>query len=921
MLSTQNLTERIFILIITLHVCVMSIEAQQNGGRLRGRVTDQAGALIAGATVSVTDTEGKQTSAVANSAGEYNFQNLKPGNYTLVAAMTGFAAYENAGLTIVAGQSKTFDILLTITLREQVTVQNERNRVSTDPERSASQIVLTGAELDMLSDDPDQLAADLQALVGPADGPNISNITVDGFSTNKLPSKASIREVRVNANPLAAEQDFFGFGRIEIFTKPGSNKFTGQAFMTFNDESLNGRNPFALERAPFQTRLYGGSYSGPLRAGKSSFFLDFDRREITENAVVAARTLDSSFNVTSFNQVVITPQQRTSFTSRLDFQLNPKHNLTARFQYIRATYENLGVGGFSLPSRAYDQKGYAAVLQLTESALLSPTVLNETRFQYIYDVTNKGGDNSIPTINVLESFIDGGALFGLSREKIHIFDLQNTTSWLKGQHASKAGARVRGYFVNDIAPTNFGGTFTFSSLDQYRRVLQGVPGVSPSQFSIAGGNPEARARRFDLHAFFQDDWRIAPNFTLSYGLRAQVQTNVSDKINLGPRLAFAWAPGAGGNTRQPSTVLRGGIGIFYYSYSEQLTLLTHRYNGIDQQQFIISNPDFFPAVPPTDLLVDASVPQTIRRADPELNQPYAIKVMFSIEQQLAKSTTLSVTHIYERDVHLVRSRNVNAPLPGTFDPLVPGSGVRPIPDAGNIFSFESSSTNLDNTVFINLNTQPLKQLTAFALIGLSKESNDADGPFGFPMNSYDVRADYGSDLGDIHAFSNIGFTYTAPWGLTFNSLIRMSSSNRFNITTGRDTNGDGVFTERPAFATDLGKPGVVVTRFGALDPNPGPGHQIIPRNFGHGPTFFQVNLRAAKTFRFNLFSGATDKSGKAAKPEAKRFGLTVSVSGQNIFNNTNFGSFIGNLNSPLFGQANATASTPRRFDLQVRFSL
>ncbi|HXD32874.1 MAG TPA: carboxypeptidase-like regulatory domain-containing protein [Pyrinomonadaceae bacterium] len=919
MLSTHTLTERTFVLIAMLLFGVMTITAQERSGRLRGRITDEAGALIAGATVSVTDTDGKQTSAVANSAGEYVFQNLKPGKYSLIAAMTGFAAYENPDLIIVAGQSRTLDILLTIRLREQVTVQNERHRISTDPENSASQIVLSGSDLDMLSDDPDQLATDLQALVGPGDGPNISQLTVDGFSGGKLPSKASIREIRINANPLSAEQDFFGFGRIDIFTKPGSNKFVGQAFMTFNDESLNGRNPFAPNRASAQTRLYGSSFSGPLHAGKSSFFVDFDRREIAENAVVTATVLDSSFNPTPVNQVVVTPQQRTNFSTRVDFQLNPKHTVVARFNYIRANYKNLGVGGFSLPSRAYDQSGAAAILQLTETALLSKTVLNETRFQYVYDVTDKTGDNSIPTINVLEAFIDGGAQFGLSNEVSHLFELQNTTSWLKGQHALKGGARFRGFFLKDIAPTNFGGTFTFSSLAQYQQVVQGVPGARPAQFSIAGGNPEASARRFDLHLFFQDDWRVSSNFTLSFGLRAQAQTNVGDKINLGPRLSFAWAPGTA-NAKQPKTVIRGGAGIFYYSYAESLTLLTHRFNGIDQQQFIINNPNFFPVVPPTDLLVVGAVPQTIRRADAHLNQPYSIKAMLSVEQQLAKGATLSVTHIYERDVHLLRSRNVNAPLPGTFNPGMPGSGVRPFRDAGNIFSFETTSTNLDNTLFVNLNTQLLKKLSAFALIGLSKETNDGDGPMSFPMNSYDLRSDYGSDLNDIHAFSNIGMTYSGPWGLTFNSLIRLASANRFNITTGRDTNGDGVFTERPALAADLSKPGVVVTRFGAFDPNPESGQAIIPRNFGRGPTFFQVNLRAAKTFRFNLFAGSSDKAGKAAKPGPKRNALTVSVSGQNIFNKTNFGSFIGNINSPLFGLANATASTPRRLDLQVRFS-
>lgn len=919
MISTHKPTEPALILIAVVLFCVMTGMAQERDGRLRGRITDQAGALIAGATVSVTDTDGKQTSTVANSAGEYVFRDLKPGNYTVTAVMTGFAAYENPDLIMVSGQSKTLDILLTIRLLEQVTVQTEPRRIGTDPENSASDIVLSGSQMDILSDDPDQLAADLAALAGVADGPNNRQLTVDGFTASKLPSKASIREIRINANPLAAQQDFFGFGRIDVFTKPGTNKFAGQAFMTFNDESLNGRDPFAPNRAQLQRRLYGGSFSGPLRTGKASFFLDFERRDITENAVVAATVLDSSFNVTPFNLAVVTPQQRTNFSTRVDLQLNPRHTVVARFNYIRADYQNQGVGGFSLPSRAYDQTGYAAIFQLTETALLSNSVLNETRFQYINDVTDRIGDNSIPTINVLDAFVDGGSQVGPSKETANSFELHNTTSWLHGQHTLKAGARFRGYFLTDAAPTNFGGTFTFSSLAQYQRVLQGMPGVRPSQFSIAGGDPEASARRLDLHVFFQDDWRVAPNLTLSYGLRVQAQTNVKDKINPAPRFSFAWAPGAG-DARQPKTVIRGGIGIFYYVYPESLTLLTHRFNGIDQQQFIINNPDFFPVVPPIELLEDGAVSQTIRRAQRDLNQPYSIKSTFSVERQLAQRTKLSVTHILERDVHLLRSRNINAPLPGTFNPLVPGSGVRPFKEAGNIFSFESSSTDLDNTVFINLDTEPIKNLSALVLVGLSKETNDADGPFGFPMNSYDVRADYGSDLNDIHAFSNIGITYTGPWGLTFNSLIRMASANRFNITTGRDTNGDGVFTERPAFATDVTKPGVVVSRFGAFDPNPGPGQQIIPRNFGTGPTLFQANLRIAKTFRFNLFAGASTHSRKAAKPEQKRYALTVSVSGQNIFNNTNFGPFIGNLNSPHFGQANATASTARRIDLQARFS-
>jgi hypothetical protein len=166
----------------------------------------------------------------------------------------------------------------------------------------------------------------------------------------------------------------------------------------------------------------------------------------------------------------------------------------------------------------------------------------------------------------------------------------------------------------------------------------------------------------------------------------------------------------------------------------------------------------------------------------------------------------------------------------------------------------------------------------------------------------------------------VGINYSGPWGLAFNSLIRASSPNRYNIITGLDTNGDGVFTERPAFADDPTQPGVIVTPFGAFDPSPAPGQALIPRNYGRGPGFFQVNLRVAKTFRFDSLFGSPDKAGKSGKADAKRYSLTFSAQAQNIFNNTNFGSFIGNLNSPLFGQANVTAGSARRLDLGMRFS-
>ena len=91
----------------------------------------------------------------------------------------------------------------------------------------------------------------VQAMAGPSAGPNGGEIYIDGFTGGRMPPKESIREVRVNQNPFNAENAGIGFGRIDIFTKPGMDKFRTSTFFNFGDESLNSRNPFAPARAPF----------------------------------------------------------------------------------------------------------------------------------------------------------------------------------------------------------------------------------------------------------------------------------------------------------------------------------------------------------------------------------------------------------------------------------------------------------------------------------------------------------------------------------------------------------------------------------------------------------------------------------------------------------------------------------------------
>src|SRR5207249_8912411 len=127
--------------------------------------------------------------------------------------------------------------------RQEVTVKGDAGpSLSVEPDNNATALVIKGEDLAALPDDPDDLADALQALAGPGAGPNGGQIYIDGFSGGQLPPKESIREIRINQNPFSAEYDRLGFGRIEILTKPGTDKIRGAIMLTDSDALFNSRN-------------------------------------------------------------------------------------------------------------------------------------------------------------------------------------------------------------------------------------------------------------------------------------------------------------------------------------------------------------------------------------------------------------------------------------------------------------------------------------------------------------------------------------------------------------------------------------------------------------------------------------------------------------------------------------------------------
>lgn len=1007
---------KLFLLFCLTAVSFSFISAQQKA-TLSGQVTDVLGAVVVGANVSIIDGNSKEKIVVTNQRGEFSVTGLDPGKYTVRVMAPTFDVYENPDVEILAGQKNELIVVLSAAKIEEVVEVGGNDRINTDADNNQSATIIRGRDLESLPEDPDELEAALLALAGPSVGPSGGQIYIDGFTGGRIPPRDAIREIRINQNPFSAEFDRLGFGRIEILTRPGSDKWLGQAFFNFNDESLNSRNPFAVNRAPSQTRFYGGNVSGPIQKGKSSFFLDISNREINNTAVINATILDSGFNVVPFRKEYTVPTRRFSVSPRFDYQINQNNTLVLRYSYTRNSAENQGIGGFSLLSRAFETKNIEHEIRLTETMIVNTKTVNETRFRFEYDNREQRGDNSIPTVNVSSAFVGGGAQIGFNYNREYAWELQNYTTTSLGrnnQHAIKFGFRIRGTIIRDRSESGFGGTFIFagfpaigvpcdinndnfvSSIEQYRCKVMGRPEAryNPSQFILTAGDPFARASQYDIGVFFTDDWRIRQDLTLSFGLRYENQTGISDNLNFAPRLSFAWAPGAGG-ARQPKLVVRGGAGIFYDRFGIGNILQIQRFDGTRQIQYIVptgaailSQPVFLPdgtvlnTPTASQLAPFVSQTSTIRQLAPDLQAPYTVQSVIGVERQLPLRTTMAAFFVFSRNLHVLRMRNINAPVCGLLSPCPSNQAdlqaLRPNPTLGNVYQYESTGILNQRQLVVNFNSRLHPRVSLFGFYRLGWAKGDAEGGgFGgggliFPAYSYDLSGEYGRSVLGVRHFASIRGSISLPWRVNLNPFILISSGIPFNITTGVDSNRDSLFTERPTF-------GALAARCQALnlnkswcningrDPN-----AIIPRNYGVGPGNFTVNLNINKTFGFGgsqrgssaqsrrsqsdrqtdnrpTFAGIGGPRGGGsdggprggffgggfggAASTDKPYNLTIGLQISNLLNRNNKGIPVGNLSSPFFGQSVATAggfgffgggggsnSGNRRIELQIRFS-
>lgn len=945
-------------------LCSAALVAQSTAA-LRGTILDPSGAAVPRATITATGANNVVKVAETNNDGQFAIAGLPAGKYTVRVIATGFSLIEKT-VDLTAGRALSMEAKLTVeTSKQEVTVADTQ-QVELDPARNAGALILKEADLDMLSDDPDDLQAELLALAGPAAGPNGGQIFIDGFSGGQLPPKESIREIRINSNPFSAEYDTQGHGRIEIFTKPGTDRFRGMLMLNYGDSLLNSRNPYSPNKPFSDNRGLNVNLSGRI-SKKASFFLEMSRRQSREAELVNATVLDANFLPVLDSFSLIAPNTRTNFSPRIDYQLTPNITLQGRYSWNKNDAENQGVSGFRLPSTATVSSGTNQNLQLTETWIANPKTINETRFQYFRNRNNSNGNVTGPTINVASAFVEGGSILQNFTQRDN-YEFQNYTSITHGTQFIKFGARLRETRANDSSTSNYNGTFTFNSITAYQITRQGQAqglslaqiialGGGPSQYSVIGGTPLVGANQFDAGLFIQDDWRLKPSMTLSLGLRYEVQTNIGDKGDWAPRVGFAWGLGGGqGRLRQPKTVLRAGAGYFYSRFNESNTLSALRFNGVTNVQYVVQNPTFFPPLAPVPDLGSLPVKSLATyHVDPAAHAPTILQTAIGIDRQLPRNITASITYIATRGQHENRTVNINSPLPGTY--LGPGTGVFPF--GNGIYNvYETTGNYRQNQLFINMNARINARITLFGFYALSHVNSDTNGA---PSNPYNFRADYGRAGYDVRNRINVNGSVLLPFGMRVSPNISYNSAPPFNITAGSDLNGDTLFTDRPAFApAGFAGPAcpprilpttpvcVVTNQYGSFIPNPTSGMTIIPVNYGQAFGQFTVNARLSRTWGFGERTTTAARPGQQGEgprgpgfsqvvgaprggggggprgpggdhggmggmfgggdaSSGRKYTFTLGIFFHNLLNTVNPGSPDGNLLSPQFGQPRGLA--------------
>ena len=837
----------------------------RESGSMTGKVEDSGGGKLAEVKVTLVNQEtNTKLETVTAEDGKFSLTDLTPGTYLLKIDANGFEPYK-ANIQVGTEKLSLLKIKLKLrTVEEEITVRPDTSDDRLSPETNTESMKIDETFFSGLPLAVDYLLPFIDTFTNPAaHGGEGTSIVVDGLDGGELdmPTTA-IRTVKINRDPYSAEFQHPGSARAEITTKHGHHRrYYGSAAFFARNSVFDGRNAFATTNPDLSRRFVEVGLGGPLFGKSGNFFVAGQR--LMDDASTVVNALNSVALTGPVNLNVPAPQRRDHLFLRAQWSLTQMQTLSLNYTFTDHSSKNNGAGALSLPEQGTSSSRQTHRAQLIESAALSPQFRNEVIVVFKDQTSQSGNHASGPEIAVSGVFI-GGPSQSYDGKEGRAFDVQDTATYMRGKHTLLFGATIRTDWLNIFDASNFGGTFEFSSLDQYRAVVQNHLGA-PDLFQINEGNPRVSFLTQQTSGFAQDTMRVLPNLSLTLGLRYDWQNTLDVRRDLAPRLALAFTPGK-------RTVLRAGAGIFYDNLprsAEQDALLM---DGVHVREIDISHPSY-----PDPFLGGqvTSPPPSIARVASAAHSPYLIQTSAGVEQEIWKDTWLSLEYSFLRGVHLFRLRDANAPLPS-------GSGLRPDPNFSNIAEVQSTAFLRGHALTLTFRGGWGKHFKGYGQYVFSNYTNDTSGIFSFPADNYNLRPEIGPADFDRRHRLNFAGTVQLPFGFRMGSILSAASGAPFNITTGSDPSGDTM--TRP--------PGVT-------------------RNTGRAPATVQLDIRLSKVFSFQRAS--------VAERHRSRRNMEFSVDAFNAINHTNVAGIIGVVSSPLFGQADA-ASPARTIQLSARYS-
>ena len=874
-------------LLVFLCASPLFAQAPPRDGRLLVTVVDQTRAVLPGATVTITGLD-EATKAVTRDPVKASDQGiatiaLPPGRYLVTAEFPGFDPGVLKDVRIrAANDNKQMVVLAIQSLQDSVTVGRDKQESAADRNNGSFGTALTREQVDALSDDPTEMAKQLQEMAG-----GTAVMRVDSFEGGQLPPKAMIKSIHVTRDAFAAENHNAGGLFIDIITQPGVGPLRGGGRYNLRDGAVTGRSPFTEVKGPERQQQFGTNFSGTLIKNRASFNLSLNGSTSfdTPNLYVQTPT-----GLISEAMSLRQPRTNENVYAVLDYAVTKDQTLRINYSQNDSKQTNLGIGGYNQTERAFNSEEHNHTLRIQEVGPLGRRAFTNTRLEFGWgDSASRSAIDAV-TIQVNDAFTSGGAQVTGGR-RTRTINLASDLDYVRSIHSVRTGVVLNAGSYHSDDSANYLGTYTFESLAAYAA-------GQPRSYTRRIGDPNIDYFNLQAAVYIQDDIRVRKGLTITPGLRYEAQTHLSDFNAFGPRFGITWAPFKNGKT-----TLRASAGVFTDWLNSGIYEQTLRVDGLRQRELNIVNP-LFPdpgnvgVVPPINKYLLAG----------DLQMAKNVRVSTGADYALNPFSRFGVTYAHVTGSRMLRGLNLNAPV----------GGVRPDPTVGNLIEVVGDAGLRQHTLnaFMQISLTPPSmgppkerwnwKRTNFGInYGLGKMENNTEGAFTPPATG-NLANEWGPAGNDVrHRF---GAFFGANWFRPFNANLNLnfSSGSPYSIRTGFDDNGDLIFNDRPAGVGRNSLRGAnAVTLNGFFIYNIPIGQKKL------GPMPPGIFIMGSPGGNFNVQTMSAD-----ALP---RFRVGIVVNAQNLTNRANFVGYSGTQSSPLFMTPTAVQGM-RRIDVGLNFN-